>query len=104
MMSEVMEQSEDKFNDAFQQSVELGNRIANQDHEADLWDIADGMLAGAIQYWLYSRQPCGDPRCEDCAAINTAEARMAELRRLIEEFAQESEYYHAPTDVNVGRA
>lgn len=99
-----MEQSEDIFDNAFQQSVELANRIANKDHEADLWDIADGVLAGAIQYWLYSRQPCGDPRCEDCEAVNTAESRMAELHRAIDEFAADSEYYHSPKDVNVGRA
>ncbi len=99
-----MEQPEDIFNNAFQQSVELANNIANKEGQADLWDIADGVLAGAIQYWLYSRQPCGDPRCDDCQSINTAELRMAELRRLIDEFSIESEYYHSPNDINVGRA
>ena len=99
-----MEPSEDIFEQAFQASVEIGNRLATKDTAAEMWEIADGMLAGAIQFWLYSRQPCGDPLCEDCDAINTAELRMAEMRRLIEEFAIESEYYHAPTDVNVGRA
>ena len=36
--------------------------------------------------------------------INTAEARLAELKRLIGQLAAESEYFHAPTDANVGRA
>jgi hypothetical protein len=92
------------FDEAFSDAVELGNKIAADDPDADLWDIADGVLAGAIQYWLYSRQPCGDPRCEDCAPISTAEGRLAELKRLVQEFAEESEYYHSPRDSNVGRA
>lgn len=99
-----METSEDIFEAAFQQSVEIGNRLATPENSADAWDVADGMLAGAIQYWLFSRQPCGDPMCTDCDAINTAEARMTQLRTLVEQFAVESDYYHAPTDVNVGRA
>ncbi len=73
----------DTFDAAFSKAVDLGNRIADKDKDADLWDIADGLLAGAIQYWLYSRQPCGDPRCQDCMPISTAQGRMAELKRLI---------------------
>ena len=61
-------------------------------------------LAGAIQYWLYSRQPCGDPRCRDCMPVSTAEGRMAELKRLMGELAAESEYFHTPADANAGRA
>lgn len=84
--------------------VDLGNRLMEADAESDLWDVADGLLAGAIQFWLYSRQPCGDPRCEDCAPMSTAELRTAELRELVAQFAQESEYFHTPHDTNVGRA
>ena len=91
-------------NDAFDKTVALGNRLADEDKEADAWDIADGLLAGAIQYWLYSRQPCGDPRCEDCLPVSTADGRMAELTQLVRQFAEESEYYHSPSDANVGRA
>src|SRR5579863_4655504 len=100
----TMDEAADTFDSAFSKAVDLGNRLAGKDKEADLWDIADGLLAGAIQYWLYSRQPCGDPRCEDCVPISTAEARMAELKRLIDQLAAESEYFHAPTDANAGRA
>ena len=92
------------FDQAFGKAVDLANQIADDDEKADIWDIADGLLAGAIQYWLYSRQPCGDPLCEDCTPISTAEARLAELKRLIEQLAAESEYYHSPTDANAGRA
>jgi hypothetical protein len=92
------------FDEAFSRAVDLGNQIADGDDKADLWDIADGLLAGAVQYWLYTRQPCGDPHCEDCLAIGTADDRMAELRRLVEQLSTESQYFHAPTDSNVGRA
>lgn len=92
------------FDAAFSRAVDLGNKLAEKDQEADVWDIADGLLAGAVQFWLYSRQPCGDARCQDCMPISTAEGRMAELRRLIQELAAESEYFHSPTDSNAGRA
>lgn len=99
-----MEPIADTFDAAFSKTVDLANKMADKDKDADLWDIADGLLAGAVQYWLYSRQPCGDPRCEDCLPISTAEGRMAELRRLVEQLAAESEYYHTPADANAGRA
>jgi hypothetical protein len=99
-----MEENANTFDAAFSKAVDLGNKIAGKDKEADLWDVADGLLAGAIQYWLYSRQPCGDPLCEDCGPISTAEARLAELRRLIDQLAADSEYFHSPTDSNAGRA
>jgi hypothetical protein len=92
------------FDEAFDKIVQAGNRLAEGDKDADVWDIADGVLAGAIHYWLYSRQPCGDPRCEDCLPVSTAEGRAAELRRLVQQLAEDSEYYHAPTDLNAGRA
>jgi hypothetical protein len=92
------------FEEAFGKTVDLGNRIAEGDTKADIWDVADGLLAGALQFWLYSRQPCGEANCEDCAPISTADGRMAELMSLIKQFATESEYFHSPQDSNVGRA
>lgn len=103
-MAAITEDEDQSFDEAFSRAVDLGNQIADADEKADLWDVADGLLAGAVQYWLYTRQPCGDPSCEDCLAVSTANARMAELRRLVEEFSTESQYFHAPTDSNVGRA
>ena len=100
----TMTELADTFDSAFAKAVDLGNRLADKDKDADLWDIADGLLAGALQYWLYSRQPCGDPRCQDCMPISTAEGRMAELKRLVDQLAAESEYFHTPTDANAGRA
>lgn len=92
------------YDEAAREAVELGNRIADADEQADLWDIADGLLAGAVQYWLYSRQPCEDPGCEDCAPVNTAEQRLKELRHLLDELATSSEYFHSPNDFGAGRA
>ncbi|HWL61997.1 MAG: hypothetical protein M3Y79_06085 [Pseudomonadota bacterium] len=99
-----MSATPESFESAFAKAVDLGNKLADKDKDADLWDIADGLLAGAVQYWLYSRQPCGDARCQDCLPISTAEARVEELRRLVRELAADSEYYHTPTDSNAGRA
>ena len=92
------------YDEAASQTVELGNRLADDEQDAHLWDIADGLLAGAIQFWLYARQPCGDPECEDCAPLSTAEWRLDELQRVVEELARGSEYFHSPTDHGAGRA
>ena len=99
-----MNDDADAYGEAAREAGELGNRTADEDTEEDLWDIADGLLAGAIQYWLYAHQPCGDPLCEDCEPMSTAEARLAEMLRLAKEFAADSEYFHSPNDSNVGRA
>jgi len=92
------------FEAAAQEAVELGNRLADRDPEADLWDVASGLLAGAVQYWLYSRQPCGDAFCEDCAEVATAEQRLRQLLEEVRQFAEDSDYYHTPNDSNVGTA
>jgi hypothetical protein len=92
------------FDDTARQTVELANRIADEQPEADVREIADGLLSGAVHYWLYAYQPCEDRRCEDCAPIGTAEQRLARLVELVRELAVESEYFHSPTDHNAGRA
>ncbi len=50
-----MSATPESFESAFAKAVDLGNKLADKDKDADLWDIADGLLAGAVQYWLYSR-------------------------------------------------
>jgi len=101
-----MQEPEDIFDAAFKRVVEMGNHLVKdeKDMEADAWDVADGLLAGAIQFWLFSRQPCGDPRCVDCEPVSTSHGRMHALQQLVRDFAEESEYFHSPTDSNVGRA
>jgi hypothetical protein len=101
-----MQEPEEVFDEAFKRAVEIGNQLVKNEKEADTdaWDVADGLLAGAIQFWLFSRQPCGDPRCEDCEPVSTSHGRMLALQQLVRKFAEESEYFHSPTDSNVGRA
>ncbi len=98
------EHESDLFDDAAERVIELGNRLLDANESDDAWDIASGLLAGAVQFWLYSRQPCGDPTCESCEDINTAEQRMRQLLDEVEKFSKESDYYHSPGDVNVGTA
>ena len=100
----IEEEESGAFDHAAQQAVELGNQIADADPDADLWDVASGLLAGAVQYWLYTRQPCGDALCEDCADVSTAEQRVRLLLEEVRESAVESDYYHTPNDANVGTA
>ena len=92
------------FDLAADQTVAVGNRLAEADPEADLWDIADGLLAGAVHFWLYARQPCDRLDCEDCAPLLTAEQRLAALLKMTEEMAREGDYFHTPNDRNAGRA
>jgi len=92
------------FDEAAEKVVELGNRMLDQDATADLWEVASGLLAGAIQFWLFSRQPCDDPFCESCADVSTAERRLKRLMEEARELAEDSDYYASPHDVNVGSA
>ncbi|HSC47897.1 MAG TPA: hypothetical protein VLG68_07410 [Gammaproteobacteria bacterium] len=92
------------FDDVARQVVELANQLADEHPDADIWDIADGLLAGAVHYWLYSRQPCEEPMCEDCAPVSTAALRQAELAKFVKQFSEESDYFHSPTDSNAAWA
>lgn len=84
--------------------VDMGNRLMEQNEEADAWEVASGLMAGAIHYWLYTRQPCGDPTCADCADMSSAEERLRHLLDEVRESARGSDYYHSPHDHNVGNA
>lgn len=90
------------FDDAAREAVELGNRILDEDASADIWEVASGLLAGAIQFWLFSRQPCDDPFCEACAEISTAERRLRKLVDEVRELAEDSDYFESPRDVGTG--
>jgi hypothetical protein len=84
--------------------VAFANRMAEANPESDLWEIADGILSGAVHWWLFANMPCDDPDCEDCTGIRTAELRMRTLHELIGQMAEGSEYYHSPNDDNVAHA
>ena len=61
------------FDAAAERMIELGNQLLDQDADSDSWEVASGLLAGAVQFWLYAHQPCGDLGCESCGEIDTAE-------------------------------
>jgi hypothetical protein len=84
--------------------VAFANRLAQDNPDADPWEIADGLLSGAVHWWLYANAPCSDPACQDCETIRTAELRMKTLQELVREMAETSEYYHSPNDENVAHA
>lgn len=92
------------FDTAAAQVIELGNRMMDDDSSNDAWEVASGLLAGAIQFWLFSRQPCDDPFCEACAEVSTAERRLQKLVEEARQLAEDSDYYASPRDINVGTA
>jgi hypothetical protein len=100
----TFDHEESDFDRAAEEVVALGNRLLQQDEDADQWEISSGLLAGAVQFWLYARQPCGDPSCESCQEVDMAEKRLRKLLEEIDQSAKDSDYYHSMNDVNVGRA
>lgn len=103
-MNTFSEQDSSVFDVAAKEVVEQGNRILDRDQEADPWEVASGVLAGAIHFWLYTRQPCGDAQCNSCDEVSTAELRIRALLEEVRQSAEESDYYHTPNDSNVGTA
>lgn len=93
---------ENVFSQAASAVVGVGNDLMQEDDH--VLAIASGMLAGAVQFWLFSRQPCEEDNCEDCKEIATAKLRMKKLLEEVQDFAQESEYYETPNDSDVGQA
>ncbi len=92
------------FDQAAERVIELGNRMLEQDGGADAWEVASGLLAGAVQFWLFSRQPCDDPFCESCAMVSTAERRVRTLIEEARQLAEDSDYYASPHDLTAGSA
>jgi len=84
--------------------IELGNRMLAEDESADILEVASGIMAGAVQFWLYSRQPCKDPFCQVCVEISTAERRMMALLKETHVLGEESDYYCSANDVTTGTA
>ena len=84
--------------------VELGDRLLDEDDSADVWEVASGILAGAVQFWLYSRQPCKDPFCRACAEIISPERRLQAMLREIQSLGEESDNYCSSNDGTYGSA
>jgi hypothetical protein len=100
----AQQQTPEAFDAAAARVIELGNRMMDEDSSADVWEVASGLLAGAIQFWLFSRQPCDDPFCEACAEVSTAERRLRKLVDEARQLGEDSDYYASPHDINVGTA
>ena len=90
------------FDHSARDVVELGNKILDADGSADMWEVASGLLAGAVQFWLFSRQPCDDPYCEACADVSTAERRLKALLEEARELAEDSDYFQSSRDAGTG--
>ena len=99
---------EEDYPEGFQEAIDAvingGNRLLESNDEPDAWDVASGLLAGAVHFWLFSRQPCSDPLCESCASVSTADQRLARLIEEVRQHCEESEYFHSPLDRNAGSA
>lgn len=99
---------EEEYPEGFQEAIDAvingGNKLLESNEEPDAWDVASGLLAGAVHFWLFSRQPCSDPLCESCASVSTAEQRLARLMEEVKQHCEESEYFHTPLDRNAGSA
>lgn len=101
---ELAENDDLMFDRAAREVINLGNQVLEDNPDADEWEVASGVLAGAVQFWLFSRQPCDDPMCESCAEVTTAAQRLRQLIGEVNDFAAESDYFHSPADTNVGTA
>ena len=84
--------------------IELGNRMLDEDDSAEVMEVASGMLAGAIQFWLYSRQPSEDPFSQVRADISNAELRLQALLKETHNVAEESDYLVSAHDRLTGTA
>ncbi len=92
------------FDSAAEKTIATGNEMLDVDESADPWEVASGLLAGAVQFWLFSRQPCDDPFCEACADISNAARRLQKLIAETRELAEESDYFDSPNDIQAGNA
>jgi len=84
--------------------VELGKQIIDEDDSSDMWDVASGMLAGAVQYWLFARQPCSNSACGVCTEVICAQQRLRILLAEVEQMAEDADHYDAAHDVQTGTA
>ncbi|MFO7763866.1 MAG: hypothetical protein R6V61_09065 [Wenzhouxiangellaceae bacterium] len=92
------------FDEAADQVVDLGNGIADANPEGDIWAIADGLIAGAVHFWLYAHQPDEHADEEEMDGLMTANQRIEALMALLRDSAIDSEYLHSPHDLDAGRA
>ncbi len=95
------ERDNELFDEAADAVVDLGNRLGAEHPDADPWALADGLIAGAVHFWLYAHQPQDFPDEDD---MMSSRERIEELIRQVTQSAEDSEYLHSPMDSDVGRA
>jgi hypothetical protein len=103
-MSKEHDEPGEVFEEVADAVVELANAYGDGDDDVDPWEVAAGMLAGTVQFWLYAHQPCDKSDCDDCEPVSTAHLRLKMLLDEVRELAETSEYFHSPNDSDVGRA
>lgn len=103
-MSTKNDESGAVFEEVAEAVVEMANAYGDRDEDADPWEVAAGLLAGTVQFWLFSHQPCDKSKCDDCEPIATAHQRLKMLIDEVTELAEGSEYFHTPNDSDVGSA
>jgi hypothetical protein len=86
------------------QVVAYANEVLDQNPDADAWEVASGLLAGVVHFWLYTRQPCADLTCRSCAEVSTPQLRLEALLEEVRQSAHESDYYETAYDRHAGRA
>lgn len=84
--------------------VTYANKVLDENPDSDPWEVASGLLAGIVHFWLYTRQPCADLSCRSCAEVSSPELRLDQLLDETRESATESSYYQTAYDRQVGRA
>jgi hypothetical protein len=62
-------------------------------------EIAAGMVAGAIHFWLGAHHPCDRDYCDVCVESNTPQKRLAQLLEMVTCLARASPNYRAENDV-----
>lgn len=98
---DIDEANQALFDEAADAVVALGNELADANPDADPWALADGLIAGAVHFWLYAHQPQDVPNEDD---MMSSSERIEELARQVVQSAEESEYLHSPRDHDVGNA
>ncbi len=103
-MALTVEKNDLTYEQVAESIVELGHRMLAEDDSADVLEVASGIMAGAVQFWLYSRQPCEDHFCRACSDISSPEKRLAALLKETRALSEESDYYCSLNDVMTGTA
>ena len=60
-----IDEDKKEFDHAAERMIELGNLLLDEDHDTDSWEVASGLLAGAVHFWL-KVNPSQAKKCKRC--------------------------------------